>query len=75
MHEKFRINWTKIKGGFQLGIKVAPHDSKSDLPLPWPSLPCTHSKKVETPISFRDAMPTPGYHLFAKKTSSKKKKK
>ena len=33
MHKKFEINWTKIKGGCQSGIKVVPHDSKSDLPL------------------------------------------
>ena len=33
MHKKFEINRTKIKGGCQLGRKVAPHDSKSDLPL------------------------------------------
>ena len=29
----FEINQTKIKGGSQLGIKVVPHDSTSDLPL------------------------------------------
>ena len=33
MHKKFEINQTKIKGGCQSGRKVAPHDSKSDLPL------------------------------------------
>ena len=33
MHKKFEINRTKIKGSCQLGRKVAPHDSKSDLPL------------------------------------------
>ena len=33
MHKKFKINWTKIKGGCQSGRKVVPHDSKSDLPL------------------------------------------
>ena len=33
MHKKFKINLTKIKGGFQSGRKVVPHDSKSDLPL------------------------------------------
>ena len=33
MYEKFEINWTKIKVGRQLGRKVVPHDSKSDLPL------------------------------------------
>ena len=32
MH-KFELYWTKIKGGCQSGRKVAPHDSKSDLPL------------------------------------------
>ena len=31
--KKFEINQTKIKGGCQLGRKVVPHDSKSDLPL------------------------------------------
>ena len=29
----FEVNQTKIKGGCQLGRKVVPHDSKSDLPL------------------------------------------
>ena len=29
----FEVNQTKIKGGCQSGKKVAPHDSKSDLPL------------------------------------------
>ena len=29
----FKVNPTKIKGGFQLGSKVVPQDSKSDLPL------------------------------------------
>ena len=33
IHKKFEINQTKIKGGYQLGRKVVPHDSKSDLPL------------------------------------------
>ena len=33
MHNKFEINWTKIKGGCQSGRKKVPHDSKSDLPL------------------------------------------
>ena len=33
MHKKFEINQTKIKGGCQLGRKVVPHNSKSDLPL------------------------------------------
>ena len=33
MHKKFEINRTKIKGGCQLGRKVVPYDSKSDLPL------------------------------------------
>ena len=33
MHKKFEINRTKIKVGCQLGRKVVPHDSKSDLPL------------------------------------------
>ena len=33
MHEKFDINRTKIKGGFQSGRKVVTHNSKSDLPL------------------------------------------
>ena len=33
MNENFDINGTKIKGGCQLGRKVVPHDSKSDLPL------------------------------------------
>ena len=28
----FDVNQTKIKGGCQLGRKVVPHDSKSDLP-------------------------------------------
>ena len=27
------VNQTNIKGGCQLGRKVVPHDSKSDLPL------------------------------------------
>ena len=30
---KFEINWTKIRGGCQLGRKVVTHNSKSDLPL------------------------------------------
>ena len=29
----FEVNQTKIKGGCQSGIKVAPHDYKSDLNL------------------------------------------
>ena len=29
----FKVNPTKIKGGFQLGSKVVTHNSKSDLPL------------------------------------------
>ena len=29
----FEVNQTKIKGGCQSGRKLAPHDSKSDLPL------------------------------------------
>ena len=29
----FEVNQTKIKGGRQLGRKVVPQDSKSDLPL------------------------------------------
>ena len=33
MHKKFEINQTRIKGGYQFGRKVVPHDSKSDLPL------------------------------------------
>ena len=34
MHKKFEMNRTKIiKGVCQLGRKVVPHDSKSDLPL------------------------------------------
>ena len=33
MHKTFEINWTKIKGGCQLGRKVVTHNSKSDLPL------------------------------------------
>ena len=33
MQKKFEINRTKIKGGFQLGRKVVPPDSKSDLLL------------------------------------------
>ena len=33
MHNKFEINWTKIKGGCQLGRKVVTHNSKLDLPL------------------------------------------
>ena len=33
MHKKFKINRTKIKGGFQSGRKVITHDSHSDLPL------------------------------------------
>ena len=33
MHKKFEINWTKIKGGCQSGIKVVTHNSKSDSPL------------------------------------------
>ena len=33
MHKKFEINRTKIKGGCQSGRNVAPHESKSDLPL------------------------------------------
>ena len=33
MHKKLEINRTKIKGSCQSGIKVVPHDSKSDLPL------------------------------------------
>ena len=27
------LNQTKIKGGCQMGRKMVPHDSKSDLPL------------------------------------------
>ena len=27
------VNQTKIKGGYQSGRKLVPHDSKSDLPL------------------------------------------
>ena len=33
MNKKFEIIRTKIKGGCQLGSKVVPHNSKSDLPL------------------------------------------
>ena len=33
MYEKFEIDWTKIKGGFQSGRKVVTHNCKSDLPL------------------------------------------
>ena len=33
MHEKFEINWTKIKGSCQSRRKVVTHNSKSDLPL------------------------------------------
>ena len=33
MHKKFEINLTKIKGGFQSGRKVVPHDTKNNLPL------------------------------------------
>ena len=33
MLKKFEINRTKIRGSYQLGRKVVPHDSKSDLPL------------------------------------------
>ena len=33
MLKKLEINWTKIRGGCQSGRKVAPQDSKSDLPL------------------------------------------
>ena len=33
MHKKFEMNLTKIKGGYQPGIKVVTHNSKSDLPL------------------------------------------
>ena len=33
MHTKFEINWTKIKGGYQSGRKVIPHNFKSNLPL------------------------------------------
>jgi len=33
MHNKFEMNWTKIKGGCELGIKVVTHNSKSDLSL------------------------------------------
>ena len=33
MHKKFEINRTKKKGSCQLGRKVVPRDSKSDLPL------------------------------------------
>ena len=32
--KNFEINWTKIKGSCQSGIKVVTHNSKSDLP-PW----------------------------------------
>ena len=32
MHKKFEINWTKIKGGCQLGRQVVTHNSKNDLP-------------------------------------------
>ena len=37
MHKKFEINQTKIKGGCQLGRKVVPHNSKSNLPLVYSS--------------------------------------
>ena len=33
MHKKFEINQTKIKGSYQTGRNLVPHDSKSDLPL------------------------------------------
>ena len=33
MQKKFRISWTKIKGGCQSGSKVITHNSKSDLTL------------------------------------------
>ena len=33
MHEKFEIDWTKIKGGCQSGRKVVTHNCKGDLPL------------------------------------------
>ena len=33
MHKKFEIYWTKIRDCCQLGRKVLPHNSKSDLPL------------------------------------------
>ena len=32
-HVILKVNQTKIKDGCQLGRKVVPHDSKSDLPL------------------------------------------
>ena len=33
MNKKFEMNRREIKGGCQSGRKVAPHNSKSDLPL------------------------------------------
>ena len=33
MDKKFEINQTKIKGDCQSGIKVVPHNSKSEFPL------------------------------------------
>ena len=33
MNKKFEVNQTNIKGSYQSGRKVVPHDSKSDLPL------------------------------------------
>ena len=33
MYKKFEMNLTKIKGDCQLGRKVVPQDSYSDLPL------------------------------------------
>ena len=33
MASAHEVNQTKIKGGFQSGRKLVPHDAKSDLPL------------------------------------------
>ena len=45
MHKNFEINQTKIKSGSQLGRKVAPHDSKSDLPLAYDE-PCVQTESL-----------------------------
>ena len=50
MHKKVEINWTKIKGGCQLGRKVVTHNSKSDLPLVINKLAILHIKKKVNPF-------------------------
>ena len=61
MHNKFEINWTKIKGGCQSVRKVVPHDSKSDLPLG--NQPVSQSELQLNQLSAKSGFEFPKYYF------------